>query len=215
MRVETPQVVTAARAQTKRQGAIDDSMRVLGHTHRYLDDDSAGTIVDNYPAKSHIFIDTPNPITTTSREGMRVETPQVVTVARVRGARSMALAERPGAHIPVQILRNINGLWDKSISGKREKNRKTGGYELPKEVLKGRGHQWGEDPYMVSQMGLDAGNPNIMPDAGRMMRRMTVRRQWHWDKGGELTGQPGFLDLGLIPPDVPILGNAGMKMPIK
>ena len=97
----------------------------------------------------------------------------------------------------------------------------------------------GEDPYMVTQMGLDAGNPNIMPGAGRMMRRMTVRRQWHWDKGSgkcpspppfdvcavdvashargfaALTGKPGFIAAGMVPPKVPILGNAGMKMPIK
>lgn len=68
---------------------------------------------------------------------------------------------------------------------------------------------------MVTQMGLDAGNPDIMPDAGRMMRRMTVRRQWHWDKGSALTGQPGFIASGMVPPKVPILGNAGMKMPNK
>lgn len=129
--------------------------------------------------------------------------------------RMQILSDRPGSHVPQQILRNINGLWNKSISGRRTKNRKTGGYNLPKIVKTGRGHQWGEDPYMVTQMGLDAGNPLIMPDAGRMMRRMTVRRQWHWDKGGSLTGQPGFKQLGLVPPKVPIIGNAGMKMPIK
>lgn len=125
------------------------------------------------------------------------------------------LADRPSAHLPQTILRNINGMWSKSISGRRSKNRKTGGYNLPKQVLKGRGHQWGKDPYMVTQMGLDAGNPDIMPDAGRMMRRMTVRRQWHWDKGSALTGQPGFIASGMVPPKVPILGNAGMKMPNK
>jgi len=65
------------------------------------------------------------------------------------------------------------------------------------------------------QMGLDAGNPNIMPGAGRRMRRMTVRRQWQWDKGAHLTGQPGFLKSGMVPPKVPIIGNAGMKLPIK
>ena len=48
--------------------------------------------------------------------------------------RATMLAEHPGGHIPTSILRNINGLWNKSISGKREKNRKTGGFELPKEV---------------------------------------------------------------------------------
>ena len=96
---------------------------------------------------------------------------------------SQMLFDRPSAHLPQTILRNINGMWNKSISGRRSKNRKTGGYNLPAQVLKGRGHQWGKDPYMVTQMGLDAGNPDIMPDAGRMMRRMTVRRQWHWDKG--------------------------------
>ena len=126
-----------------------------------------------------------------------------------RGQRNMQmLADRPGSHVPQQILRNINGLWNKSISGRRTKNRKTGGYNLPKQVKTGRGHQWGEDPYMVTQMGLDAGNPLIMPDAGRMMRRMTVRRQWHWDKGGALTGQQGFKQLGLVPPKVPIIGAA-------
>ena len=83
------------------------------------------------------------------------------------------------------------------------------------QVTTGRGHQWGEDPYMVPQMGLDAGSSLIMPDAGRMMRRMTVRRQWHWDKGAHLTGQPGFLKAGMVPPKVPIIGNAGMKLPIK
>ena len=49
-------------------------------------------------------------------------------------AQTMLLADRPGAHVPQQILRNINGLWNKSISGKRTKNRKTGGFNLPKEV---------------------------------------------------------------------------------
>ena len=48
--------------------------------------------------------------------------------------RATMLADHPGGHIPTSILRNINGLWNKSISGKREKNRKTGGFELPKEV---------------------------------------------------------------------------------
>jgi len=79
----------------------------------------------------------------------------------------------------------------RTVRGRRSKNRKTGGYNPPREVLNGRGHQWGTDPYMVTQMGLDAGNPNIMPGAGRMMRRMTVRRQWHWDKGsGKLRFPP-------------------------
>ena len=39
---------------------------------------------------------------------------------------------------------------------------------------------------MIPQMGLDAGSPLLIPDAGRVMRRMTVRRQWHWDKGSGL-----------------------------
>ena len=39
---------------------------------------------------------------------------------------------------------------------------------------------------MIPQMGLDAGSPLLIPDAGRVMRRMTVRRQWHWDKGAGL-----------------------------
>lgn len=49
-------------------------------------------------------------------------------------ARRMVLSERPGGHIPQQILRNINGLWNKSISGRRTKNRKTGGFNAPKQV---------------------------------------------------------------------------------
>ena len=53
--------------------------------------------------------------------------------ARLRADETM-LADHPGGHIPTSILRNINGLWNKSISGKREKNRKPGGFELPKEV---------------------------------------------------------------------------------
>ena len=69
-------------------------------------------------------------------------------------ARRMALSERPGGHIPQQILRNINGLWSKSISGRRTKNHKTGGFNAPKQVLTGRGHQWGTDPYMVTQVSL-------------------------------------------------------------
>jgi len=59
--------------------------------------------------------------------------PQAGGQSRLRAAQQM-LADRPGAHIPQQILRNINGLWHKSISGKRSKNRKTGGFNLPKEV---------------------------------------------------------------------------------
>ena len=39
---------------------------------------------------------------------------------------------------------------------------------------------------MIPQMGLDAGSPLLIPDAGRVMRRLTVRRQWHWDKGSGL-----------------------------
>jgi len=69
-------------------------------------------------------------------------------------ARRMALSERPGGHIPQQILRNIHGLWSKSISGRRTKNHKTGGFNAPKQVLTGRGHQWGTDPYLVTQVGL-------------------------------------------------------------
>ena len=115
------------------------------------------------------------------------------------------LADHPGGHLPAQIQRSIHGLWDRSISGRRSKNRKTGGYDLPKAVLKGKGHQWESDPYFLSQKGLDAGSPDILP--ARMMRRMTVRRQWHWDKGGKITGKGGFIKAGMVPPKVPLLGN--------
>ena len=33
-------------------------------------------------------------------------------------ARQVQLADRPGAKLPETILRNINGLWNKSISGR-------------------------------------------------------------------------------------------------
>ena len=143
---------------------------------------------------------------TSSRAILQAEGPPLgLAPAETVRARRISLADRPGGHIPQQILRNINGLWHKSISGKRTKNRKTGGFNLPKEVLHGKGHQWESDPYVMLQKGLDSGNPDIIP--ARMMRRMTVRRQWHWNKGSGITGGPTFIQSGMVPPKVPVLGN--------
>ncbi|EKX50707.1 hypothetical protein GUITHDRAFT_103298 [Guillardia theta CCMP2712] len=123
-------------------------------------------------------------------------------------ARRSALSESPGSTLPAQIQKNIDGMWSKSLSAQHSSSSRSKGSSLPSSVLNGPGHQWEHDPYFVTEMGLDDGSSNLASDFGRMMRRMTVRRQWHWDKAGEVTGQPGFIQSGKVPPQVPIFGNA-------
>mmetsp|Transcript_22630 Transcript_22630/g.50980 ORF Transcript_22630/g.50980 Transcript_22630/m.50980 type:complete len:156 (+) Transcript_22630:217-684(+) len=123
-------------------------------------------------------------------------------------ARRTALIEKPGSTLPAQIQKNIDGMWSKSLSAQHSSSSRSHAVSLPSSVLNGPGHQWEKDPFFVTEMGLDDGNPNLASDFGRMIRRMTVRRQWHWDKGGEVTGQPGFIQSGKVPPQVPIFGNA-------
>eukprot|EP00960_Hanusia_phi_P076430 768559-Hanusia_phi.AAC.4 len=85
-------------------------------------------------------------------------------------ARRTALIEKPGSTLPAQIQKNIDGMWSKSLSAQHSSSSRSHAVSLPSSVLNGPGHQWEKDPFFVTEMGLDDGNPNLASDFGRMIR---------------------------------------------